>query len=569
MSEILVYKIGDVRWYLYPEYAEGLEPILKEIVEAEGLEKSARFRLVQEHPDGLSLHAVKASHPGLPVELWIKLARPRSIIDQLRLQRGASLLQREWEMSQVYQSRGLPIARYLALGKRFHNRRLFQEYLIQESLGIYQSFDQYYRYTFRPVLQSLRPFPEAGVEKKRGLIKELALLIRMMHEQGICRPGLGPSQILVASREQGVGLILTEPEKTRMSSRGRPSRAFGGAPSRALDPALSERVEALARLDANFSNLFNLSYRFRLFQEYFRPDKLDPDIFHGLVRAIITRSEELSQLRWREAERKIARREEPYYWFRTKEHRVFIKGPVYENSLIEVIHKLPEVVKKRESIHIKLIGSVRPHEAQVLFCPARPPAKNGWKSRAHQGMIMAAFLHERHLPHIEALAAVEARSRIRARRDPGYLIMQKPETGCLNLAEHLARRVADEFSGLLWDRTDLISLAHFLRRMHEMNMVYSPASGTDLWVRWSETKGREFLFSNPHHLQLRKPLSRQDAARHLAEFFSVLPISEADESMVLKEYLRFSRRFRDQRQAFLADFAKSSHRPGTSSGGQS
>jgi|GEM_PF-2928544 len=564
MSEILVCQIGDIRWCLYPEYMEGLDPILKEIMGVGGFGGfkghggiEERFRLVREHPDGLSLHAVKASHPGLPGELWIKVSRPRSFLDQVLTQSRGSTLHREWDLAAAHKSRGLPIPAYLALGKRFRKRGLVEEFLIYESLGFYQSFDQYYRYTFRPVIQSPRPFPEAGVEKKRGLIKELALLVRKMHDQGIRRPGLSPSGILVASRDQGMGLILTEPEKAVVSPGGR------GA------PAFPERVEALAHLDANFSTLFNLSYRFRLFQEYFRPDKIDPDIFHGLVREIITRSEELSQLRLREAKRKIARREEPYYWFRTRAHRVFIKGLVYENSLIEAIPGLPEVVRKRESVYIKIIGEARPHEAQVLLCPARPLMKNGWKSKARQGMTMAAFLHERRLPHIEALAAVEARSRIRAPRDACYLIMQKPGPGCLNLAEHLGRKVADEFSGLPWDRADLISLAHFLRRMHEMNLVYSPASGTDLWVQWSETKGKEFLFSNPHHLWLKSPLSRQEAARHLAELFSVLPISEADESMVLTEYLRFSRRFRDQRQAFIADFAKSSHGPGTSSGVQS
>ncbi len=550
MSDIITRSFRDVRWYVYPEFADGLEPILEEIAGTESFEGSVRFRLVTEYPEGLSLFVLKAGHPVLPGELWIKIYEPRSLRDYISVNMGKSLLEREWKMSIEHKKRNLPIPTYLAMGKKFRNRRQATQYLILESLGLYQSFDQYYRYTFRPA------FPEAGVEKKRALIKVLASIARRMHDAGVFRPGLKPSQIVIASRESGLAPVLTGPEQ-----------AVINPPPRQGTP-MTRRIEALALLDSNFAGLFNLSYRLRFFKDYFRPDNLDSNTFQGLVRAIMTSSEELALKAWDSVERDVIRRRGSYYWFKTGSYRIFVSGLVYQNSLVELVDSLPEIMEKRETVNIKMIGEAKPVQGRVFVCPAGREGRDGRKSGALHGFTMAAFLKERNLLHLDALAAIESRSLFGADRGKGYIILQQPSPGCLNIAESLARKVADEFSGIPWDRTDLINLAHFLRRMHEMSLVYSPCSGTDLWVCLREAVGREFLFSNPHNLILRRPLSRQEAARHLAEFFAVLPVSEADSTMILEEYLRFSRRFSGQRKAFMADYAKYSHRAGIHPGGR-
>jgi hypothetical protein len=557
MSEIIISQIGDVRWHLFPEYSEGLGPIFEEMNESESpvelddkkeLQRGTRFRLIREDTDGRRLYGVKANHPGLPGELWIKIYKPRNLKDYIQLNRGASLLDREWKMSLEHKNRSLPIPQYLAMGRRLRNNRVVEIYLIHESLSRYQTFDQYYRYTFKPA------FPEPDVGKKRMLIKELASIARKMHNEGVYRPGLLPSQIVLASRDYGMAALLTNPEQAEIIL------------YEAEGPSLSRRIEALALLDSNFGNLFNQSYRLRFYREYFQPDNLDRAAFKRAVSKIMARSEDLNQSRLSSVTKNITRRREPYYWFRAGKYRVFINGPVYENSLVDLVDSLQEIIEKKKTARIKIVGDQRPVETILIQCLSRLHEGNGSKGGALHGLTMAAFLKERGLPHLEALAAVQARSRLRSFKDKGYLILRKPQASCLSLAEHLARKLADEFSGLQWDRADLVSLAHFMRRMHEMNMIYSPASGTDIWVRSSENRGKGFMFANPQNLSLKKDLSWRDMARHLAEFFFVLPISEADKLTVLQEYIRFFSLVRGRREGFLAEFTEISQRLGKSEG---
>lgn len=569
MNLVKTANIGKIRWQFYSKYESGLRPILEEIVEAEGasgsngaflsgeyaalkqkrkLSENPRFRLMADHPYGLSIYSIKASNPGLPAELWIKVSRPASFMEQARVRGKRTALEREWYMARKHEGMNIPVPLYLAFGRRYRKGLVMEEFLVQESLGLYQTFDRYYRYTFRPAL------PEPNVGKKRGLICELASLLRNMHDQGIMRTGIQPGQVLVASREEGLGLILTGLEEADLRPRWKKR------------PDLAERVRAMAFLDASFANLFNSSYRLRLFREYFRPDHLDKKEFSDLVKNIVNLSERISRARIDDVRKKISRRENPYYFFNTGSYRVYLKWPVYENSLIEILPALSEIIRKRGGVSFRLIGEARPVEAKVIACHPDRTRRNGWNSGAYHGMLMSGFLEERHLPQMETIAAAAKRSMIGGASRGGYIIIRKPDSDCLSLAEDLARKVADEFSGIAWDREYLVRLAKFLSRMHEMNMVYSPASGTDIWIRRSETKGREYLFGNQHNLWLRKRLSRREAAGHLAEFFTVLPISEADAGNVLKEYIRLSSRFRHDRDAFFSDFAEQSSKKEKSMG---
>jgi hypothetical protein len=218
-------RVGDVEWELVPGMEETLLPLLEELDKPRGGHDKWVYR---EDPAGANIFTVKTNRPGLAPELFVKVYRGQGLA---RLGSGLkrSPSSREWRMASEYKSRGLPVAAHLARGVRRHSTFTLDEYLIQESLTAYESFDLFFNTTFRPELPGVRP------EDKRRVIRELAGLIRRMHDRGVSRPGIEPRNIMATPRSGGgIKLVFVDLHHSFLR---RPGKSF----------TINDRVLKLAR----------------------------------------------------------------------------------------------------------------------------------------------------------------------------------------------------------------------------------------------------------------------------------------------------------------------------------
>jgi len=168
---------------------------------------------------------------------------------------------------------------------------------------------------------------------------------------------------------------------------------------------------------------------------------------------------------------------------------------------------------------------------------------------AQWAFLVSAIMDYHGLPQFRVMAAVEPRA-----GDEGYYLTAQPGKGEHYLAEYLARRVAEEFSGLAWDRGFLVRIARFLLRLHELGWYFPEPSGLDLWVRYSEDGTHELRLFNLHRLRRLEASDRSVLLRNLFDLWRVLPISQADGQLLAEEYLRFSPAFADDRRDWLQRF---------------
>ena len=524
--------MGGVEWRIRPEYVQALEPILVDLALPVD---NPRHTVFKDLPGGTAIFTFKPNRPDLPSELFVKIYRYPGLRARLARRLGGSPALRKWKMAKAHEARGLPVALHLARGERRRAGLVIEDLVLQESPANYHSFDEYFRTTFRPEL------PGVLFEHKRQVIRDLARLIRRMHESGIVRPELEPRNIMAARQPGGgVSMIFVDLVQARLRA-GRGSLSF------------SERLESLAHFNETFAPFLNRGYRMRFFREYLEPEKLAPDQFSGRLEQILARSEQVGRRHMRLARREVRERRPPYYWFRAGDYRVFLAESIYQNDLIQIFDQLPRAAAERSSLRLKLVGEPKPLEVQVIACPPAPDLSRRLISPAASAFLLSAGLRARRVPHRPVLAAIEARHLPWAK--PGWLLLLRPDSpSTVNLAEYLARKVADEFSGLPWDRTVLLRLARFLIWLQDMNLVHTRATGENIWIQRTPSGTHDFLVGDLHLLRDSVRLSRTAAVQYLVDLFAALPISESDGWIVVEEYLRFSRRFRAQREQFRSQF---------------
>jgi len=524
--------VGGVRWRIRPEYAQALEPILTDLALPVD---NPRHTVFKDSPGGTAIFTFKPNRPDLPAELFVKIYRYPDWRSRLRrwLRRSPAL--HKWEMAAAHEERGLPAALHLARGERRQMGFVLEDIVLQEAPVNYHAFDEYFRTTFRPELPGLLP------EHKRQMIRDLARLLRKMHDRGIARPELEPRNIM-AARQPGGGVALMFVDLPQAQAAGNPGPL-----------SFSERLESLAHFDETFAPFLNRGYRMRFFREYFAPDQLPPKEFSRRMYKILDRADRIGRRHMQLARRDVLERRSPYYWFCAGDDRVFLAESVYQNDLIEMFELLPKAAAERSLLRLKLVGEPRPLEVQVIACPPAPDLARRLLSPARSAFLLAAGLRARRVPHRTVVAAIEARRRPWAR--PGWLLLERPETpGTVNLAEYLARKVADEFSGLPWDRTMLPRLARFIIWLQDIGLCHVQASGENIWILRTPSGAHDFLVGDLHLLRDGVRLSLPAAVQYLASLFAKLPISETDGWIVVEEYLRYSRRFRDRRDEFRARF---------------
>jgi hypothetical protein len=522
--------VGGVEWLIRPEFSQALEPVLTDLALPVD---NPRHTVFKNQPGGTAIFTFKPNRPDLPSELFVKIYRSPGWLPRFRRLLGYSPALKEWEMAQAHAERGLPVAQHLARGVRRRLGLVIEDLLLQESVANYHSFDEYFRTTFRPELPGVLP------EHKRQVLRDLAQLIRKMHDCGIVRPELDPRNIM-ATRKPGGGVAMIFVDLAQARLRSVP---------RAGPVSFRERLNSLAHLNETLAPLLNRGYRMRFFRNYFRPDQLTARQLVERVEKIVYRSEQLGRDRLFVARRDVLRRRHPYYWFRAGDYRVFLIDSLYENELIAILDDLPRKPGERAPLRLKLVGEPRPLEVQVITCAPAGDLARRFSSPARSAFCLAAGLRGRQVPHRAVAAAIEARSRPGSRLS--WLLMERPDApGTVNLAEYLARKVADEFSGLPWDRTVLPRLARFILWLQDMNLIHLQATGENIWIRRTAGGAHDFLIGDLHLLRDSARQSLPTAAQYLADLFSVLPISESDGWMVVEEYLRFSRRFRGKSEEF-------------------
>ena len=524
--------VGGVNWRIRLEYAQALEPILTDLALPVD---NPRHTVFKDSPGGTAIFTFKPNRPDLPAELFVKIYRYPDWRSRLeRVLRFSPALQK-WKMAAAHEQRGLPAALHLARGERRQLGLVTEDIVLQEAPVNYHAFDEYFRTTFRPELPGLLP------EHKRLMIRDLARLVRQMHDRGIVRTELEPRNIM-AARQPGGGVALMFVDLAQAQEGGDTGPI-----------SFSERLESLAHFNETFAPFLNRGYRLRFFREYFAPDQMSPGEFSRRIHRILDRAEQIGRHHVQLARRDVGERRSPYYWFCAGDYRIFLAESVYQNDLMEMFELLPKAAAEHSLLRLKLVGEPRPLEAQVITCPPAPDLARRFLSPARSAFLLAAGLRARRVPHRPVVAAIEARHRAWAK--PGWLLFERPETpGTVNLAEYLARKVADEFSGLPWDRTVLPRLARFIIWLQDMGLAHVRASGENIWIRRTPTGAHEFLVGDLHLLRDGLRLSLPAAVQYLTDLFAVLPISETDGWIVVEEYLRYSRRFRDRSEQFRARF---------------
>jgi hypothetical protein len=242
------------------------------------------------------------------------------------------------------------------------------------------------------------------------------------------------------------------------------------------------------------------------------------------VKAIVTLAARLAGKEERRIVRAVKRRSGPYFWFDCRGARVLLRKPLYQNSLIDVADKL-RAGERPERVRVKLTTGETPVELMVV------PTGDAPGSSAVRGFTLSAVFQHYGLAHFPALAAI-------AGKDLGFVFYAVPGRGDYNLAEHLARRVAEEFSGLAWDRKFLFRVARFIFALHQLGYYFPRAAGDDIWVRTAEGRTHQIMMLNLHKLAKLKPGAMVARMRSLFELWKVLPISQADGLLLFEEYLR-------------------------------
>lgn len=512
-------RFGKVNWEVRAGIEDLLGPLLQNLGEQES--EAAESGRITAHK-GKRLFMVKTGQPGLPGELMVQTYRARGLSRLLSGLKKSTRTSREWRMAMEHERRGLPVAPHLARGVRWRGLILEEEFLIQESLTGFEAFDEFFRTTFRPEL------PGVGPADKRRLIQNLAELIRRMHDQGISRPGLAPKNILATSRAgSGARFVFTDLALSSLPHGGRPLTR-------------EERIRELAHFHESFSPLFSQSYRLRFYREYFSGEGLSPSEFQAEVREIVDLSGDLAKKEEGRIIQAVFRRKSPYFWFDTAEHRVFLIQPLYQNSLLEVMAKL-KVGESPGLMRVKRVKGGAPLELDVVQLGREDLADKA----ARWGFLLSAIMTHHGIQHFRVWAAVE-NHQDRA----GWLFCAMPGRGEYNLAEYLARRVAEEFSGLSWDRKFLIRVARFILRLHDLGWHFPRPAGDDLWVRFTDAGTHEILLGNLHRLE---PITSPDPEiylKNLIDLWRVLPISQSDGLMLADEYLKLSRQFYEDRAAW-------------------
>jgi hypothetical protein len=405
-----------------------------------------------------------------------------------------------------------------------------EEYLIQESLTGCAPFEEFFHNTFRPEL------PGVGPGEKRRVIAELASLVRRMHDRGISRPNLEPRNLMAAPRPGGgVKLMFVD---------------LGQARPRSAETGLSreERVRELAQFHINFCPLFSQGYCIRFFREYFAPDRLDRQEFRELVKRIVDLANRRARQHEQTVVRAVAQRKGGFFWFTTQKYKIFLRKPLYQNALLELAPKLAGA-DNQGRVRVKQVRGLPPQELTLVKCARMEDLPAGAENAAHWAFVVSAIMEYHGMAHFKVMAAVEVKG-----EEESYYLAVPPGKGEHYLAEYLARRVAEEFSGFSWDRRFLLRIARFILALHELGWHYPSPTERDLWVRSTDQGTHQIRLFNLHQLRQLPPSSPDFLLKNLFHLWRVLPLSQPDGLMLAEEYLRFSRRVAGDRHQWLHRF---------------
>ncbi len=517
-------RVGDIRWEIQPGIEDHLIYLLEEFNRSR---KDRRVMGLRDIPAGADTFKLKTNRPGLAGELFVKVF-PGKGMERYRGLLGRSNARREWRMACEHGRRGLPVAKHLAWGVKGSPLAPLEEYVVQESLTGLEPLPEYLHSTFLPELPGGKP------QVKRRLIRDLASLVRRMHDRGISRPAMDPANIMAAPRSGGgINFVFVDLAQARLRKE---RKGF----------SLEQRVLELARFHKSFSPLLSQSYRLRFYREYFKTDELSHARFQDLVKKIVALSRLLAKKEEKQVNKALKQKRDPFFWFRYNGERVFMRKPLYQNSVMEIADKYNRG-EALNRVRVKRVKGQPPQELLLLGLDAADRAPSG-NSPARWGFLMSALLDHHDIVHYRVMAALEKNDR------SGFILSAVPGRGDYNLAEYLARRVAEEFSGLYWDRKFLIRVARFMMNLHESGWYFPEPSGDDIWVRTTDDNTHEIRILTVHKLRPLTLSQPEIKLRNMFDLWRVLPISQADGIMLAEEYMRFSPAFSGERKKWLKRF---------------
>jgi hypothetical protein len=241
---------------------------------------------------------------------------------------------------------------------------------------------------------------------------------------------------------------------------------------------------------------------------------------------------------------------EPFFWFKSGQNIIYLRKPLYQNSLLSSLDKI-EGAKDRTRIRIKCVRDTSMVEVFVMKCRYEKNLPASAKGPAHWAFLVSAIMEHHGISHYGVMAAVENKN-----KEKGMVLSKLPGRGEYNLAEYLARKVADEFSGNIWDRKFLIRVARFIKSIHDLGWYFPNPSGDDIWVRYTDEGTHELRLSNLSSMRRFSHGDNEIRIKNLFEIWKVLPISQADGQVLSEEYLRFSRRLIPESESWAEKFSQ-------------
>ena len=498
-------------WRFRPEAGTWLRrslPAIAELRQASGgelLKETGRRR------------AIWKFQPEAGPTLFVKYYGPPRRMQQLKYWFRNSRSRQEWEAALELEAQGFPVVRHFALGERHASGLLQEDYLVQDYLAGFRNFDRFFEDEFSGKMT--RP----SRQERNSLIRELARLIRRLHDQGVLQRDFKPDSVMVARAGAGFDFRLVDLERVRLLSR-----------PAGLTPR--QRLDNLAKVDQTFGFLGNTADRLRFWRAYFEQPGL-PSISgrEGLAR-VSAQAEAKFRNRARERQVWPRGRNQVYDWFEQGPWRVHYHRELSEEWLRNLVEELTasdfnSLQSKIQSrfpagLKSKIDGATLPLRLRVTkaaFRPGRPWGFGG----ALYGLALVASLYYRRVPFVPARAAIVRK--LGGELSAGCLIALDPGPTFLDWS-----RIGPEIA---------VELGFFLSVLDRMGIGLGRLQADSVLVEPERPEGKRLFLHRVEDLILDHSSSPARAERRLQQIARMLAWPDYATIKMLESYQAGRRRW--------------------------
>jgi len=473
-----------------------------------------RSRMISHSAEEL-WYETKLYSPRLPPLVWTRFRDYSELYPLSYLWRKTDL-QKTWQISSQLCPENPAIAKPYVYGKMRKGLWLRREVLVFEPLTHFIPLSVFLRENFEPG-KSRNSF-----EDKKELIGKLVSCMLDIFKSGLLPERDSSLDDLFCRLDQDLRIVFRFPEKVKLTQIEHHSL-----------------VNFLAWLYLEMRMYLPGNYLLRFLRDFLQAQGLQKKQMLSILQEIFSTAEALLNERIQKLDRGFILRNSSFFRFEFQGARVFLNYSIDQNQVLELIPKIALLSRLRQKVRIRRIGEREMLESDLIAIPE--------KSRRRQQVSRAFYFSVRlgleNLPHQKPLVGIES-----PRGD--FIIYQPLSSASMALNEYLARLLAEELSGKSWDRGFLLRLAHLILRLHERGLVYEEPQGDEIWVEELPDGETNFYFTHLERLRAVGQIEAEFAGKNLFEIFSSLPLSEPDSLVILEEYLRRSKKFKDFKKNF-------------------